>query len=1047
MDRRLLLSFLFLCFVGMGTLLSQALTVRGQVTAADNGETLIGVNILVKGSSSGTVTDIDGNYELSVPSSDAVLIISYTGFATVEVPVAGQSSLNIALKADVAQLEEIVVTGTAAGQSKKTLSFSVGRIGEDLINTVPAPNVGSGLQGKIAGLRVNQVSGQPGQGAFFQIRSANALANGQQPLIIVDGIYLNGSTLADINPEDIERVEVLKGSAGAALYGSQAANGVIQIFTKRGKGMNVGETKITYRGEVGYAETINRIDINNFTNLEVLDPNGPQPTLGNPTADNIHNTPLPNLQDYQEDVLFQRGLFHSNYLAIQGRSAKTNFLASVQRLEDKGILKLSEGYSRNTFRVNVDHQISDKVDVQVSSMYSTSEQDLIAATANGPSSFISNVLFLTPIFDLEDSVNEEDGTPFDFDIDNTGLGTSNPFYDRVNSEQTVNRTRLLGSFRLNYYLTNDLTLSYSAALDRSTNEFEHFVRKGYLNSNNIPGLFNTLAAVGGASNGGGIHRSRRINNSFISRANLTYQKSFGDWNTAFRASYLYEDLVSEFNEGIGENLAVEGIRSLDNARSNIFVASEKQQIVANSYFVVADIDFQQKYIFSGLIRREGSSLFGPDERWANYFRLSGAYRLTEDISISGIDEFKIRASIGTAGIRPTFEQRFETFELINGTTTKNTLGNNILKPSFSQEIELGFNAVIASAFNLEFNYSNIKTEDQILLVPLTGASGFQDGKWLNAGTIEANVIELGLNTNFSRLLKLGNFKWDLNITFDRITQDIAELNVPPYTTGPGIQNSSLFQVAEGIPFGTMVGEVFATSLDQLAGQEGIDPNDYTVNKIGYVVRKDQENTSGEVPYKLVDEFGNPIVQQIGDINPDFRMGFANTFGYKGFKLYTLFDLKKGGDIYNLGKQWLYRDQRHGDASRDGIAASFYGSNGLYNVLVPNNHFVEDGSFFMLREAALSYEFAKNQLNSLFGNAIESLRISVIGRNLFTVTDYSGFHPDITGAPRDENTLSNRVADSRGSDAATPNGDPSVFLVDAFNYPVPRTVTFSLQLTF
>ena len=200
MDRRLLLSFLFLCFMGMGTLLSQSLTVRGQITAADNGETLIGVNILVKGTPTGTVTDIDGNYELSVPSSDAILLVSYTGFRTMEVPVNGQATINLALEADVAQLDEIVVTGTAAGQSKKTLSFSVGRIDEELITTVPSPNVGSGLQGKIAGLRVNQVSGQPGQGAFFQIRSANALANGQQPLIIVDGIYLNGSTLADLNP-------------------------------------------------------------------------------------------------------------------------------------------------------------------------------------------------------------------------------------------------------------------------------------------------------------------------------------------------------------------------------------------------------------------------------------------------------------------------------------------------------------------------------------------------------------------------------------------------------------------------------------------------------------------------------------------------------------------------------------------------------------------------------------------------------------------------------------------------------------------------------
>lgn len=224
----------------------------------------------------------------------------------------------------------------------------------------------------------------------------------------------------------------------------------------------------------------------------------------------------------------------------------------------------------------------------------------------------------------------------------------------------------------------------------------------------------------------------------------------------------------------------------------------------------------------------------------------------------------------------------------------------------------------------------------------------------------------------------------------------------------------------------------------------MNPGDYTINAVGYVVRKDQIGTPDERPYKLLDASGNPLIMPIGDINPDFRMGFAHTIGFKGLQLYALVDWKKGGDVYNLTRQWLYRDARHGDLSQyPDVAGGFFTSDGLYNNLVANNHFVEDGSFVMLREASLSYTFN----GGLFHNFVKSLQVSLIGRNLMTWMKYSGFHPDVTSAPKDENTLSNRYFNGRGSDLRTPNGDPSVFAVDAFNYPIPRTFTFSLQLTF
>ncbi len=1039
-----------ICFVMCSfPALGQGIFVKGQVVAADTRSPLEGVNILLKGAGNGTTTNQDGYYRIEVrhnfyaTHSSDTLVFSYAGFKTQSIPVNGRESINVTLSPLAAELEEVIVTGTAVGRSPKVMSYAVGHINTESLSAVPSPSVGGGLQGKIPGFRVNQVNGQPGQATYFQVRSANAIANGQQPLLIVDGIFTTGN-LQDLNAEDIERVEVLKGSAGTSIYGSQAANGVIQIFTKRGRTLNVGDTQVTYRAEVGASEVLRQLDLNRFTNRDIIKAEGPQPVLGDVSPAGTFTTPLPNLQDYQRDLLFRRGLFQSHSLAVTGKSDQTNYLVSAQRLQDQGILQGFDGYTRHAFRANADHTVSRRVDLQISSLYSFSEQDWLEPTANGPRNYFANALFITPIFDLNTS-NKENGKPFDWDIDNTGNGIINPLYDRANSRQTVHRSRLLGNFTANYYAGEWLTFSYSAAVDRADNNFEHFIEKDYL-STSPPGFFGTQATAGvQGSAGGGIQRSNRQSNYFTSRADVVFRRPFAGFNTAVRASFLYEDLTTRYNEAIGENLAVSGIRSLDNARSNIFIASEQQEIVGYSGFLIGDADYKQKFIFSGLVRREGTSLFGAKNRWANYYRASVAYRLTEDVRIKGIQELKIRASRGTSGIRPTFEQRFETFELINGVTTKNTLGNDALKPAYSIENEIGVDMTFAKAFTLEFNYSQINTEDQIVLAPLTGAAGFR-GQWRNAGAIEAKVFEAGLNTNLKRLfgIRIPDFRWNVYTTFDRVRQTVIRLDVPSYVTGPGLQQSSLFLIEAGKPLGVMVGEVFATRLEQLAGMEGINPADYVINSAGYAVRKDQLGTPAERPVKLRDADGNPVVQEIGNITPDFRMGFTHHLGFRGFEIYTLFDWKKGGSIYNLTRHWLYRDFRHGDVGKHPeIVAGFYGNDGLYNSLVANNHFVEDGSFFMLREAAISYQFKTD----ILGGWLENVKLSLIGRNVFTKTKYSGFHPDVTSPPREERLLTNRQANQLGSDARTPGGDPSLFAVDAFNYPLPRTLTFSVQARF
>ncbi len=1032
----LTISFMVYC-LAVVQVFAQGRTVDGRVTSADDGEGLPGVNVIIKGTTTGSVTDIEGNYKVNVTGSDAILVFSFVGLESQEVAVGDRSTIDVALRSDVSQLDEIVVTGTAAGQSSKTVSFAVGKIDQKLITEVPPANLGSGLQGKVSGLRVVTGGGQPGSGVAFQLRAANSLTAGQNPLIIVDGAFLNGSNLSDINPEDIERVEVLKGSAAASLYGSQAANGVIQIFTKRGRNLSEGETRVIYRGEFGVSDLANDKFPTANTHHFKLNPDGTFLIQGSSFVvddDGLQDNPYPNFQDYQEQT-FRNGNFFTNYLAVQGRSATTNFMVSAQRLDNQGVFNFVDGYERNSFRLNVDHQISQKFNVEVSSMYSTSKSSELPA--NGTNALINNILFILPIYDLS-TPNEEDGSLYDWDIDSTSAGIRNPFYTVANRDITVNRTRLIGNIKANYDINDWLSFNGSVALDRSTNNFEEFFVKGFLSDDQGQRAGVQKSAT---NPGGGIERSFRINNSLITRLNAVVQKRFGDFNTAFRAGFLYEDLDAEFNSARGDGLAVTGIRSLDNVTLNLRLQSESQEIVANSFFGIADINYQEKYLFSALFRHEGSSLFGPDERWASYYRLSGGYRLTQDVDLPGIQELKLRASVGTAGIRPTFEQRFETFTLRSGSASPGTLGNNFLTPASSREIELGTNISFLDRFDFEFNYIDTRTEDQILRVPQSAAAGFT-AQWRNAGTIDATTYEASLNT---RIVESGNIRWNLLINFDRTRQTIDELNVPAYNTGPGNQQSRIFRIEEGGSFGAMHGQVFATSLSQLEGQEGVNPSEYTINAAGYVVRQDHIGTVDESPYKIVNPDGTPLVAQIGDINADFRMGFANTFSWKNVSLYALFDWKKGGDIYNQTRQWLHRDNRHQEGADFPIAIGFW--NQLYNVNIGNSAFVEDGSFFMLRELSVGYQFNREQLSGIFGGLLQGIRIGFVGRNLFTITDYSGFHPDITAVPRDENQLTNRTNNGVGSDVNTPNGDPNIFFFDTFTYPQTRTFTGSLQITF
>ncbi len=995
---------------------AQDRTISG--TVSDESGPLPGVTILKKGTTQGTETDFDGNYSIKAKTGD-VLVFSFVGMKTTERTVGTSSNLSVKIENDNI-LDEVVVTGSASGKSTKELSFSIGQVKKGLLENVPATTAAGALQGKISGVSVSPPGGQPGSDVSIQLRTANSLSTGQDPLVIVDGVILEGG-LADINTEDIERIEVAKGAAGASLYGSRASNGVIQVFTKRGKNNDI---KVSYRGEFGFKQITSKYDLAT-THRFKLTPDGSAFDLSSGSrevdADGLSDNPYPGTNYDYQDMVFRKGVFSTHHASISGGNDKTSFLFSYQRLSDEGTFNLVDDYTRDNFRLNLDNNITDKVKVKSSFFYSNSERDaaINSGTTNG---VLFTALITEPIYDWN-ARNEEDGSLYNYDSNTFDPNIRNPFYTLANNDRTEERNRVLANVALDYDILPWLTVNGAYSFDYENNTFENYIPKGYLSDD----------PDGNAQNVGFIERSNFSGRSQNIRFNTLFSNLFGeesDYNLNLRLSYLHERYNNEFNSAQGYDLAVSGIKSLDNIKGKPIVSSFAQEILTDSYFAVADFDYKSKYIFSGVFRREGSSLFGPNTRWANYFRTSFAYRLTEDFEIPGIQELKFRGSYGTAGIRPTYEMRFETFILQNGSPTRATIGNNNLKPAKTGELELGLNVDFLNKFSFEFNYVKSKTEDQILRVPLSASAGFS-AQWRNAGEIDATTYEASLNYN---AINNEKWKWDIGIVWDKSEQKVSKLDVPAYLTGPGTQESTIFRIEEGQNFGIMYGNQFITSLSDLPSN--LTPSDYIINNAGFVVDK----ATGENAVKKADSSGNEFFV-IGDITPDFRMGFNTTLSYRNFSLYALVDWKKGGDIYNKTKQWLYRDGRHTDVT-SGLPYNFY--QGLYNTNLPSSAFVEDGSFVKLRELSLYYTLNGDKL----GNLIDEVKFGFVGRNLFTITDYSGFDPEITHqAESNRSQLTSRTANGIGSDANTPGGDPNVFKIDNFPYPTNSTYSLSVQLKF
>jgi hypothetical protein len=418
-----------------------------------------------------------------------------------------------------------------------------------------------------------------------------------------------------------------------------------------------------------------------------------------------------------------------------------------------------------------------------------------------------------------------------------------------------------------------------------------------------------------------------------------------------------------------------------------------------------------------------------DARRNTFYRISGAYRLGEDLKIPGVQELKLRAARGTAGLRPNFLDQYEYYTVSGGQISKSQLGNKNLKPAIQTEDEFGVNASFAHRFDLEVVQANRLTKGAFLNIPLSlAASGGFSSQVQNAADVEARTTELSLNT---RVFSRPDFSYDFTLTGDHTTQKINRLGRAPFRVNAGGQGQDVFYYKEGENLGVIYGQrlvrTFAELKDNPKNANAVE-SDYVVNPLGLLVKASLRGTKDERPIVYATSTGQ-TTNKIGDVNPDFNFGFANNIRYKGFGLYALFDGQRGGDVYNFTKQWMFQDLRHGDSDMAGkpqdqkIAMDFF-SAGLYNGLVASDYFVEDGSYVKLRELSASYTFGQKLLAATgLGRITSGVKVALIGRNLYTWTDYTGFDPEVT------------------------SGNDFNFRIDGFRYPNFRTVTGQVEISF
>ena len=977
---------------------TQRATINGTVTSRDSGEPMAGVQVFLSGTSFGAITQANGRYVIAnVPPGTYTVIAQSIGYAdgrreNVRANTAEPAVVNFEMATTALRLEQVVVTGTIDPTSGVKVPFTVGKVSADEL-PVPAIAPVQSLQGKISGVTVVRGSGQPGDQPDVLLRGFHSIYRNNSPLFVVDGVIV-GSTMGDIDAQDIESVEVVKGAAAASMYGSRAGAGVINITTKRGRDLAENTTRITMRSEYGWNDI--RIANDHITRHHhyLVDPVlGWVDADGNAVPkedrvvapDQIADNPYPGPLYDHLGLYFGNGAYLRNNLTISQNSLATNFSASFTHNEDAGIVPGNDGARLLGLRVNLDHRLRSDVLFQVSSYYSRFQNEEFAGDP------FYDLMFMPPDVDLRerDAEGELIIQPDPFVLQ------ANPLYSVENSDTWSYRSRFMGSAALKYSPATWFSLEGNFAYDRSDRNSDSYTPIGYKTG------INSVST-------GSVGRSHNRTVAWNGGINASFLHTLGDLTLRARTQYLLENEQGDSRSANSSTLSVVGVPRV-NVGTNQSASSSFQEERSMGLYLIAGADYAGRYVIDGLVRRDGSSLFGPENRWHTYYRGSAAWLMNEEewFPVDALSLFKLRYSIGTAGGRPSFGDRFETWSVSgSGVPSKGTLGNKFLAPERNTEQEMGLEMALNNRYSLSLVHARTTVKDQLISVPLPALYGYSS-QWQNGGTVESRTYEAEFE---AVLMNSRDVTWKAGIVADRTRSWISELNRACF------RDTGLYY-CPGVDFRTFYGYQFLRGEhDVLSGSR----EEWDVNDDGYLVpvgagnsfrdgvAKNLWNTTLDIggkqyrwgiPVLLTDSTGSIATVEIGDGNPKANLGFNSSLQWKGLHLYGLVNAKVGGDIYNNTRQWGYRDKTHAayDQSEkpDELKKPVNYYLELYKTNNVTSEFVEEGSYVKLRELALNYTFNRDQIQRWLGGlGMESVSVGVVGRNLLTFTNYYGFDPEV-----------------------------------------------------
>lgn len=994
---------LLICSLTFSGLFAQN-TVRGTVTG--EGEALPGVNVLLKGTSKGVVTDIDGSYSIEVPGEDAVLQFSYIGFKPKEVTVGNRSQIDVTLETDLLSLQEVVVVGYGT-TTKKEATGAVSAVNSEQIEKLNPQRVDQALQGQVAGVNINAASGSPG--GAFNIRIRGITTNGNNnPLILVDGVRYDPAGLNALNPNDIESINVLK-DATAGIYGVQSANGVIMITTKKGK-LNT-KPKLNFSGYYGVQETTNKLDLLNAREYAVL--KNEAFAAGNQTQP-FNNVALGEGTDWQNQV-FQTAPIQNYNLTVTGGSDKTSYSFGGSYLDQEGIVGGPQAsFRRLNARLNFVTELAPKVKLENVLLYTNEQRKTL------PEFSIGSVLYNAVNAYPTEGVFQDDGSYSYLGLVNDVI---NPVTQMANTYNDNVTNKIVGKQEITYDINDDFTVTGRAGYNYAIYDGKFFSPLVYygpgkaqntaLDANLTPIDVNIIEDID-IPRLSSVTETRQTFLDYNFEAFVNYQRVFNDAHN-FKA-ILGTSLFGTSNSAVFGTAFDIPYNSWDFADIS---AADENNLLNNSsswqnrtrlmsIFLRTEYSYQEKYLASFIIRRDGSSNFGPNNRIGYFPTLSAGWVISEeDFFNPGFMDFaKVRASFGVTGNDriPLFAYRgllegegvyVFNDQLSNGIAFSQ-LGNPDLKWETTSQANLGLNlSFLQGAINLDADYY-IKTTRDLLFTPdvsgVLGAYGAGSAPpVINAGDVRNSGIDLSIAYNQQLSSDL-----NLNLTYNFTTINNEVLALPEGVDfiegGPfGIGAVQATRMEVGFPIGYFFGfetEGVYQNQEQVAGrgvaQQHAEP--------GALIFRDADG-DGTV------EFGNNEDKvMIGSPIPDVTMGFNLGADYKGFDFSAFFYASIGNDILrNFERQlpyanWLdYRIARWiGEGSTNEHPRLTTGPN---NNAQLSDYFIEDGSFLRLRNIQLGYSLPANVMQTV---GLSNARIYIAANNLLTLTKYRGFDPDFSG---------------------------------------------------